>query len=74
MKNETQFFREGRIFGEVLARDLGMRHGFRKIKPNANCDVNLIELLFDNYRLKFSVLWLRPFFFVGVASPTWHLI
>lgn len=23
----------------------------KKIKPNANCDVNLIELLFNNYRL-----------------------
>lgn len=35
----------------------------RQIKPNANCDVDLIELLFDNYRFKI----LEAFFGVAAA-------
>jgi hypothetical protein len=46
----------------------GRKAWIAKIKPNANCDVNLIELLFDNYRLKgFGVCGARVYF-IGVVS------
>lgn len=56
--------------GDFLTLGLGYCGGGSEIKPNANCDVNLIELLFNNYRLEISVFVQ----FFRVVQLEWHLI